>query len=229
MGTPELTAPAGRCKVGCPRLAWARQPLTGRSHPADRTRGAGLPLESAILHGKLEQHEEALRILVHELADFPAAEDYCLWRSEGRDPSCRQRLFHLLLAVYLGPGPAAPERAVAAVDLLNRHSVEFDAAQVLQLLPGTWSVQLLRPFLTGAVRDSIHARRTTQVAVGLASSENLIYKYNKVRARPSWVRRFAFTSALEKQSWSIFSSMTSTHNVCESVTQTRLWEPGWQG
>lgn len=58
------------------------------------------------------------------------------------------------------------------MDLLNRHAVEFDAAQVLQLLPGTWSVQLLRPFLMGAVRDSIHARRTTRVAVGLARSEN---------------------------------------------------------
>eukprot|EP00070_Physeter_catodon_P045522 XP_028352416.1 transforming growth factor-beta receptor-associated protein 1 isoform X1 [Physeter catodon] len=145
----------------------------------DRTRGAGLPVESAILHGKLEQHEEALRILVHELADFPAAEDYCLWCSEGRAPPYRQRLFHLLLAVYLGPGPSAPELPVAAADLLNRRAAEFDAARVLQLLPGSWSVQLLCPFLTGAVRDSVHARRTTQVAVGLARSENLIYKYDK--------------------------------------------------
>uniref|UniRef100_A0A667GAG8 Transforming growth factor beta receptor associated protein 1 n=1 Tax=Lynx canadensis TaxID=61383 RepID=A0A667GAG8_LYNCA len=148
----------------------------------DRVRGAGLPMESAILHGKLEEHEEALRILVHELQDFSAAEDYCLWRSEGRDPPYRQRLFHTLLAMYLQPGPSVPELAVAATDLLNHHAAEFDAAHVLQLLPGTWSVQLLRPFLTGAVRDSVHARRTTQVALGLAKSENLIYKYDKVRA-----------------------------------------------
>ncbi|XP_005662408.1 transforming growth factor-beta receptor-associated protein 1 isoform X2 [Sus scrofa] len=154
----------------------------------DRIRGAGLPMESAILHGKLEQHEDALRILVHELADFPAAEDYCLWRSEGRDPPYRQRLFHLLLALYLGPGPSSTELTVAAVDLLNRHAAEFDAAQVLQLLPGSWSVQLLCPFLTGAVRDSIHARRTTQVAVGLAKSENLIYKYDKMKLKGSSVR-----------------------------------------
>lgn len=142
-------------------------------------------MESAILHGKLEEHEEALRILVHELRDFPAAEDYCLWRSEGRDPPYRQRLFHTLLAMYLQPGPAAPELTVAATDLLNHHAADFDAAQVLPLLPGSWSVQLLRPFLTGAVRSSVHARRTTQVALGLAKSENLIYKYDKVRAGPS--------------------------------------------
>ncbi|XP_025788038.1 transforming growth factor-beta receptor-associated protein 1 [Puma concolor] len=154
----------------------------------DRVRGAGLPMESAILHGKLEEHEEALRILVHELQDFSAAEDYCLWRSEGRDPSYRQRLFHTLLAMYLQPGPSVPELAVAATDLLNHHAAEFDAARVLQLLPGTWSVQLLRPFLTGAVRDSVHARRTTQVALGLAKSENLIYKYDKMKLKGSSVR-----------------------------------------
>nr|XP_025724865.1 transforming growth factor-beta receptor-associated protein 1 isoform X2 [Callorhinus ursinus] len=145
----------------------------------DRIRGAGLPMESAILHGKLEEHEEALRILVHELRDFAAAEDYCLWRSEGRDPPYRQRLFHTLLAMYLQPGPAAPELAVAATDLLNHRAADFDAARVLPLLPGTWSVQLLHPFLAGAVRNSVHARRTAQVALGLARSENLIYKYDK--------------------------------------------------
>uniref|UniRef100_A0A8C8XZF6 Transforming growth factor beta receptor associated protein 1 n=1 Tax=Panthera leo TaxID=9689 RepID=A0A8C8XZF6_PANLE len=154
----------------------------------DRVRGAGLPMESAILHGKLEEHEEALRILVHELRDFSAAEDYCLWRSEGRDPPYRQRLFHTLLAMYLQPGPSVPELAVAATDLLNHHAAEFDAARVLQLLPGTWSVQLLRPFLTGAVRDSVHTRRTTQVALGLAKSENLIYKYDKMKLKGSSVR-----------------------------------------
>ncbi|XP_036118450.1 transforming growth factor-beta receptor-associated protein 1 [Molossus molossus] len=159
----------------------------------ERVQGAGLPMERAILHGKLEEHEKALHTLVHELRDFPAAEDYCLWRSEGRGPAYRQRLFHTLLALYLGPSPSAPspstpELAVAAVDLLNHHAAEFDAAQVLQLLPGTWSVQLLCPFLTGAMRDSIHSRRTAQVALGLAKSENLIYQYDKMKLKGSAIR-----------------------------------------
>ncbi|XP_029792950.1 transforming growth factor-beta receptor-associated protein 1 [Suricata suricatta] len=154
----------------------------------DRVRGAGLPMESAILHGKLEEHEEALRILVHELRDFSAAQDYCLWCSDGRDLAYRQRLFHMLLAMYLQPSPAVPELTVAATDLLNHHAAEFDAARVLQLLPGSWSVQLLRPFLTGAVRDSVHTRRTAQVALGLAKSENLIYKYDKMKLKGSSVR-----------------------------------------
>jgi hypothetical protein len=139
-------------------------------------------MERAILHGKLGEHEKALHILVHELGDFSAAEDYCLWGSEGQDALCRQRLFHMLLAMYLHADPSAHELTMPAVDLLNRHAREFDATQVLQLLPGTWSVQLLCPFLMGAVRDSIHTRRTTQVALGLARSENLIYTYDKVSA-----------------------------------------------
>ncbi|KAG3268145.1 transforming growth factor-beta receptor-associated protein 1 [Ictidomys tridecemlineatus] len=151
----------------------------------ERIQGAGLPMESAILHGKLGEHGKALHILVHELGDFSAAEDYCLWGSEGQDAPCRRHLFHTLLAMYLHAGPAAHELTVAAVDLLNRHATEFDATQVLQLLPGSWSVQLLCPFLTGAMRDSIHARRTTQVAVGLARSENLIYTYNKMKLKGS--------------------------------------------
>uniref|UniRef100_A0A5F9DBX6 Transforming growth factor beta receptor associated protein 1 n=1 Tax=Oryctolagus cuniculus TaxID=9986 RepID=A0A5F9DBX6_RABIT len=138
----------------------------------ERIQGAGLPMESAILHGKLGEHEKALHILVHELRDFGAAEDYCLWRSEGCDAPCRRRLFHTLLTLYLHAGPSANELAMAAVDLLNRHALEFDAAQ------------LLCPFLTGAMRDSVHARRTTQVALGLARSENLLYTYDKVSACP---------------------------------------------
>lgn len=154
----------------------------------EKVQGAGLPMERALLHGKLEEHEKALRILVHELRDAPAAEDYCLRHSEGRGPAFRQQLFHTLLSLYLSPSPSAPELAVAAVDLLNHHAAEFDAAQVLPLLPGSWSVQLLCPFLTGAMRDSMHTRRTAQVALGLAKSENLVYRYDKMRLKGSSFR-----------------------------------------
>ncbi|XP_004471322.1 transforming growth factor-beta receptor-associated protein 1 [Dasypus novemcinctus] len=154
----------------------------------DKIQGAGLHMERAILHGKLEEHEKALHILVHELKDFSAAEDYCLWRSEGRDGPYRQRLFHALLAIYLPAGPSDHDLVVAAVDLLNHHAPEFDAAQVLQLLPDTWSVQLLCPFLTGAMRDSTHTMRMTQVALGLAKSENLLYKYDKMKLKGSSIR-----------------------------------------
>uniref|UniRef100_A0A8C6T6W7 Transforming growth factor, beta receptor associated protein 1 n=1 Tax=Neogobius melanostomus TaxID=47308 RepID=A0A8C6T6W7_9GOBI len=154
-----------------------------------------LLLERATLHGKLEEHDAALNILVHELKDFPSAEAYCIWASERRDAAYRQRLFHRLLGVYLDPqsqgtsAGAGGELEMAAVDLLNRHGEVFDAVQVLNLLPESWSLQLLRPFLGRAVRASMHACRTSQIALGLAHSENvqLLHDRLKERKKPIFV------------------------------------------
>ncbi|KAJ8397886.1 hypothetical protein AAFF_G00432330 [Aldrovandia affinis] len=149
----------------------------------DKLQDTDLLLECATLHGKLEEHDKALHILVHRLKDFPAAEDYCAWASASRDQGYRQRLFHLLLGVYLGPDAPGNEHTVAAVDLLNRHAVMFDPAHVLRLLPEGWSLQLLRPFLCGALRGATHARHTSQVALGLARSENLLLKHDRLKYR----------------------------------------------
>uniref|UniRef100_A0A3P9QBZ3 Transforming growth factor, beta receptor associated protein 1 n=1 Tax=Poecilia reticulata TaxID=8081 RepID=A0A3P9QBZ3_POERE len=151
-----------------------------------------LLLERATLHGKLEEHDKALHILVHKLRDFPSAEAFCIWASSSRDPGYRQRLFHLLLGVYLdgsppGKGQAAGggggEMEMAAVDLLNRHGEVFDAVRVLRMLPESWSLQLLRPFLNRAVRASMHAGRTSQIALGLARSENVQLLHDRLKER----------------------------------------------
>lgn len=149
-----------------------------------------LLLERATLHGKLEEHDKALHLLVHKLRDFPSAEAFCLWASSGRDSAYQQRLFHLLLEVYLdGKGSSSGDLEMAAVDLLNRHGEVFDAARVLQMLPEGWSLQLLRPFLGRAVRASMHACRTSQIALGLARSENvqLLHDRLKERKKPIYV------------------------------------------
>ncbi|RXM99557.1 Transforming growth factor-beta receptor-associated protein 1 [Acipenser ruthenus] len=146
-----------------------------------KIKDTNLNLECAILYGKLEEHDKALHILVHQLKDFQAAEDYCLWNSEGRDLSYRQRLFHMLLAVYMDPAVANDTLVMAAVDLLNTNAEVFDAVRVLRLVPGNWSIQLLCPFLRGAMRENMHSKRMSQVALGLAKSENAIYKHEKLK------------------------------------------------
>lgn len=162
------------------------QYLLGKMDDCDKL----LLLERATLHGKLEEHDTALHILVHELRDFPSAEAYCIWASESRDAAYRQKLFHLLLGVYLSPqsqagapGGGGGELEMAAVDLLNRHGEVFDAVRVLNLLPESWSLQLLRPFLGRAVRASMHACRTSQIALGLARSENLQLLHDRLKER----------------------------------------------
>lgn len=146
-----------------------------------------LLLERATLHGKLEEHDKALHILVHKLTDFPSAEAFCTWASCNRDPSYRQQLFHLLLGVYLdgsetAVGGASGDLKMAAVDLLNRHGEVFDAVRVLRMLPDGWSLQLLRPFLGRAIRASMHSCRTSRIALGLSHSENLQLLHDRVRS-----------------------------------------------
>ncbi|XP_015284066.1 PREDICTED: transforming growth factor-beta receptor-associated protein 1 [Gekko japonicus] len=149
----------------------------------DKISGSDLHMECAILYGKLEEHDKALHILVHVLKDFAAAEDYCVWNSKNRGILYRQKLFHMLLTAYLNSSSAEHELVMAAVDLLNSHAADFDAALVLRLLPDSWSVQLLSSFLAGAMRESIHSQRMSQIALGLAKAENLIYKHEKVKLK----------------------------------------------
>uniref|UniRef100_A0A8D3AHY9 CNH domain-containing protein n=1 Tax=Scophthalmus maximus TaxID=52904 RepID=A0A8D3AHY9_SCOMX len=142
-----------------------------------------LLLERATLHGKLEEHDKALHILVHKLRDFRSAEAFCIWASSCRDSAYQQQLFHLLLGVYLDGNRPGKSQAMAAVDLLNRHGEVFDAVRVLRMLPEGWSLQLLRPFLGRAVRASVHACRTSQIALGLANSENLQLLHDRLKER----------------------------------------------
>nr|XP_061796722.1 transforming growth factor-beta receptor-associated protein 1 homolog [Nerophis lumbriciformis] len=150
-----------------------------------------LLLERATLYGKLGDHDKALHILVHKLRDFKSAEAFCIWTSSNRDSTYRQKLFHLLLEMYLDKsdtGKSPPtlckdsgDLEMAAVDLLNRHGELFDPVHVLRTLPDGWSLQLLRPFLSRTIRASMHASRTSQIALGLAHSEHLQLLQDKLK------------------------------------------------
>ena len=156
---------------------------------ADKMEGCDqLLLEQATLHGKLEDHGKALDILVHQLRDYGSAEAYCLWASSSSSSSSsRQHLLHLLLDLYLdgGAGERSGDLEMAAVDLLNRHGDQFDAVRVLSVLPEGWSLQLLKPFLGRAVRASVHAGRTSRLALGLSRAENLQLLHDRVSTAPT--------------------------------------------
>lgn len=139
--------------------------------------------ECAILYGKLEDHDKALHILVHQLKDYMAAEDYCRTLSRGHDRRFRHRLYHTLLAVYLDVSLDEEDQnnlLAPAVQLLNSEVAEFDAVKVLQLIPPTWSVSLVDQFLTKAVRTSLHRSHMTRVENALARGQNLQVKCTKV-------------------------------------------------
>ncbi|XP_060603083.1 transforming growth factor-beta receptor-associated protein 1-like [Ruditapes philippinarum] len=133
--------------------------------------------ECAILYGKLEDHEKALKILVHKLRDYGAAENYCLVNSEGRDTAYRKRLFHILLSVYLDPANEKKDLMVGpAINLLNSNVGDFDVAKVIQIIPDSWSIALLSDFLKKAVRTNMHTHRMTRVERMMSRGENLLVK-----------------------------------------------------
>lgn len=61
-----------------------------------------LELECAILYGKIEEHEKALKILVYNLEDYVTAMNYCLKHSKDSMKN-RKNLFNTLFSIYLNP------------------------------------------------------------------------------------------------------------------------------
>lgn len=63
---------------------------------------ANLQKECAILYGRIEEHEKALKILVYTLGDYTAAINYCLNNSRDSVKS-RKQLFNILFSIYTNP------------------------------------------------------------------------------------------------------------------------------
>ena len=91
--------------------------------------------EKAILHGKLGDHRKALEILALKVGDASAAENYCD-KMSGNCGKKKRKLLLNLLEIYL----ADENFSHKAKDLLERRSREFEAMDVIRMLPGKWSV-----------------------------------------------------------------------------------------
>jgi hypothetical protein len=48
------------------------------------------------------------------------------------------------------------EYLLPALELLNARAGDFDASQVLKMIPPNWSVSVVETFLRGALRTSLH-------------------------------------------------------------------------
>uniref|UniRef100_K1R712 Nuclear pore complex protein Nup153 n=1 Tax=Magallana gigas TaxID=29159 RepID=K1R712_MAGGI len=144
--------------------------------------------ECAILYGKLEEHDKALRILVHKLKDYGAAENYCMVNSNGKDSVVRKRLFHALLNVYLDPSYEQKDQLIKpAVELLNNNVADFDTVKVLQSLPDSWSVHIISQFLSRAVRKSMNLSRNTRIERMMSRGENLRVKQTSIELQREFV------------------------------------------
>uniref|UniRef100_A0A3Q1EGY0 Si:ch211-266g18.9 n=1 Tax=Acanthochromis polyacanthus TaxID=80966 RepID=A0A3Q1EGY0_9TELE len=138
----------------------------------DRVKSTTLHPEKAILLGRAGEHSTALQLLVHEEKDLQAAEVFCCRAAQGQGSHFRQVLLLNLLQIYL----SSEALTGAAVDLLNSHPQLFALEKVIQLLPESWSVQLVSPFIVGSLRKTFHQRQMARVQKALAQAELLRHK-----------------------------------------------------
>ena len=142
--------------------------------------------ESIILDGRQGRHQQALRLLTHGLGDYHTAINYCLLGGSSifhptsgpvpaeSIPSREEQatLFRYLLSEFLRIDDIS-DRVERTSELLERFGGWFDVSTVLNLIPDSWSVELVSGFLVSAFRRLVHERSEAMIAKALSGAENL--------------------------------------------------------
>ncbi|KAI0169500.1 hypothetical protein GGR52DRAFT_469835 [Hypoxylon sp. FL1284] len=157
-------------------LAVIRDQITSLSSVAEDL----LVPETIILDGREQNHENALRLLVHHLGDYDTAVAYCLRGGASiytiyQTPPTQDRqarLFRALLGEFLALRDVG-DRVEQTGLLLDRFGPWFDVADVLAAIPDSWSVDLVAGFLVKALRRVVADRNESAVARSLSSAQNL--------------------------------------------------------
>ncbi|XP_034243766.1 transforming growth factor-beta receptor-associated protein 1-like [Thrips palmi] len=140
-----------------------------------KVRDLGLDQEVALLYGKMGDHDKALSILVRQLRDFKAAEEYCLING-GKNSNAPNLLLNTLLAIYLDPklsGVQGDDYLEPALELLNKHASQLDPIKAIEIIPDQWSVSILESFLQGALRSSMTKFRINKMEKSLAKADSI--------------------------------------------------------
>ncbi|KAI1423761.1 hypothetical protein F5Y12DRAFT_514699 [Xylaria sp. FL1777] len=158
--------------------------------------------ETIILDGREQNHENALRLLVHRLGDYDTAVAYCfrggasvysIYQAEAQGPTPtgpkdskaskrrksapptqneQARLFRHLLGEFLKLEDVS-DRVEQTSLLLEKFGSWFDVSDILSVIPDSWSVDLVAGFLIKALRQIVVEKNETSVARSLSSAQNL--------------------------------------------------------
>lgn len=142
--------------------------------------------ESIILDGRQGRHKQALRLLTHGLGDYHTAVNYCLLGGASifhptsgsaaaiAAPSQEEQavLFGYLLTEFLRIEDIS-NRLERTSELLERFGSWYDVRDVLDLIPESWSVELVSGFLVSSLRRLVHERNEATITKALSGAENL--------------------------------------------------------
>ncbi|KAF8609093.1 hypothetical protein BDV93DRAFT_464075 [Ceratobasidium sp. AG-I] len=159
-----------------------------------------LAYERAVVDGKLGHHRKALTTLVHEVHDSVSAEAYCAlggavvpskvaaavgdrrgMQAYARLVSTSSRtgapvteekkreLLRVLMEVYTQGGEAT---AAQTARLLNSQAQNFDAAQVLEAIPDSWSLDVISSFLERSFRRTVHDSHEGLILKHISTGQN---------------------------------------------------------
>lgn len=169
----------------------------------NQLKGTNLYEETVILYSKSGEHDEALKVLVWDMQDLKAAEQYCIDNFEklknatppppsasnavpstprGNDsaPPLPVRmltfnpLFLNLLKICFYPDEGRPKNTDFGLVILSTHAKEIDTVKAIQLIPDDLTLNsTLMSFLTKAIQTTVHTRRDRSIAKNVAKMENL--------------------------------------------------------
>lgn len=134
----------------------------------NKIQGTVLKKELAILYGKLQEHEKALKVLVYDVHDLQSAEEYCReW------PTGRKELHLLLLNIYLNCDKPDQQDTLLerAVEFLNDRLSVFNFSEVYKIIPRDWPISLIEPFVYRSLGCQAHHYRTSRIVKGLSELE----------------------------------------------------------
>jgi hypothetical protein len=148
--------------------------------------------EMIVLAARRDEHQKALKLLVHGLADFDTAVRYCLLGGSSifhpasssstlPSPSKEEQevLFSFLLHCYFNlEDPTQQLERVA--ELLEKFGSWFDVAEVLPLLSPSWPLEHFGAFIASAMGRLVSKRNETVIVRALAGAQNLRVAVNVV-------------------------------------------------
>ncbi|CAF1339166.1 unnamed protein product [Adineta steineri] len=129
--------------------------------------------EVALLNGKMNNFDQAFRILIDELEDFEYAENYCITLSQGKSSEDRKIVAHILFKVLLNSLKKNSDKTTQVLlHILCNNEIEFDFIEVLQQLPSHWSLASLSQILLRALRTYSYTQRSTKIESALVRVQN---------------------------------------------------------